>query len=163
MPAADTPSYLPSENPRIPVAQHPFRHFLPVQIRFSDIDMLGHLNNNVYLSFMDLAKLDYFQTIAGTQMRLTDIRLVVVHIDCDFLMPAYFTDQLQVWTAITHIGDRSLTIEQRIIDAPSGQIKCIGRTIMAGFDPATASGATLDQRWVDAAIAFEQHPLTQAK
>ena len=31
-----------------------FRHTLPLQLRFNDIDLLGHVNNSVYFSFYDL-------------------------------------------------------------------------------------------------------------
>ena len=56
-------TYLPSDNPKVPAAEFPFRHHQPVQMRFTDIDMLGHLNNNVYLTFMDLAKVEYFAAV----------------------------------------------------------------------------------------------------
>ena len=32
-----------------------FRHTMPVQIRFSDVDQFGHMNNSVYFSLYDLA------------------------------------------------------------------------------------------------------------
>ena len=33
-----------------------FRHTLPLQLRFNDIDLLGHVNNSVYFSFYDAGK-----------------------------------------------------------------------------------------------------------
>ncbi|MDE6050343.1 MAG: acyl-CoA thioesterase, partial [Paramuribaculum sp.] len=97
-----TPSLLPSDNPRVPAAEHPFRHAVDVQTRFTDIDILGHVNNNVYLSMMDLAKVSYFEAITEGQMTIRDIRAVVVNINCDFFEPSYFNEPLQVWTAVTH-------------------------------------------------------------
>ena len=40
-----------------------FHHSIPVQIRFNDIDMLGHVNNTVYFSFFDLGKARYFEEV----------------------------------------------------------------------------------------------------
>ena len=40
-----------------------FRHTLPLQLRFNDIDLLGHVNNSVYFSFYDLGKARYFETV----------------------------------------------------------------------------------------------------
>ena len=48
--------YPASQNPRVPEASQPYRHITPVQLRFNDIDMLGHINNNAYLEFMAWAK-----------------------------------------------------------------------------------------------------------
>lgn len=153
------PTYLPSDNLRVTPATVPFRHCTDVQTRFTDIDMLGHINNNVYLSFMDLAKIDYFTAIGNGQLDIADIRTVVVHIDCDFVAPSYFGEQLQVWTTIVHVGQKSVTLEQRVVNAASGQTKCVGRTVMAGFDPATASGAPIDPHWLEAAATYEERPL----
>lgn len=160
MTAIIKPTYLKSDGERVPKTDYPFRHCLPVQTRFSDIDVLGHLNNNVYLTFMDLAKIDYFTAIdPSINNSLQNIDMVVVHIDCDFIAPSYFGEQLEVWTAVTRIGARSVTLEQRIINASTGQTKCVGRTVMAGFDPATAKGMPINPRWADAAERFEDRTL----
>ena len=42
----------PCGNEKVPQPQCPFRHLTEVQTRFNDFDMLGHLNNSVYLQFM---------------------------------------------------------------------------------------------------------------
>ena len=110
------PSYLPSSNPRVPEAVHPFRHCLPVQMRFSDIDMLGHLNNNVYLIFMDLAKIEYFGAINGKPVTANELCMVVANINCDFVAPSFLGNALEVWTQVTHIGEKSVKLEQRIVD-----------------------------------------------
>ena len=150
---------LPSDNPKIPPAQFPFHHCLPVQMRFTDIDMLGHLNNNVYLSFMDLAKVSYFSDVLPDGMNWHDIHAVVVHISCDFYSPSYFNESLEVWTTVTSVSTHSFKMEQRIINATSGATKCIGYTVMAGFDPATAKGQAIDREWVERVSAYEGRKL----
>lgn len=153
------PTLPPPSGPRVPEPEKPFRHWLDVQTRFTDIDMLGHINNNVYLTFMDLAKLRYFADMAGRPVEAADLHLVVVNINCDFIAPAYLDEQLRVWTTIVRVGNRSITLEQRIVNADSGETKCLARTVMAGFDPATATGAPLDRHWLELAEAYEQRPL----
>lgn len=150
------PTLIPSDNPRVPECAHPFRHALDLQSRFTDVDMLGHINNNVYLSFMDLGKLDYFAAISGGKAGVRDIRAVVVNVNVDFYEPSYFGEPLRVWTAVSRIGERSFTIEQRIVDPVTGHTKCIGSTTLAGFDPATARGAELDEVLVKAVEKFER-------
>ena len=43
-----------------------FRHTMPVQIRFSDVDQFGHVNNSVYFSLYDLAKTTYIKDVLGS-------------------------------------------------------------------------------------------------
>ena len=39
---------------------------MPVQIRFSDVDQFGHMNNSVYFSLYDLAKTTYIKDVLGS-------------------------------------------------------------------------------------------------
>lgn len=152
-------TYLPSDNPKVPAAEFPFRHHQPVQMRFTDIDMLGHLNNNVYLTFMDLAKVEYFAAVLPEGMDWRSINAVVVHIACDFYAPSYFNESLVVWTTVTSVSTHSFKMEQRIVNSVTGQTKCIGHTVMAGFDPKTATGRAIDRTWVAAVEAYEHRSL----
>ena len=40
-----------------------FRHQLPLQIRWNDVDQFGHVNNGVFFQFYDTAKTDYIATV----------------------------------------------------------------------------------------------------
>lgn len=152
-------TFLPSDNPKVPASQYAFHHCLPVQMRFTDIDMLGHLNNNVYLTFMDLAKVSYFSDVLPEGMDWKSINAVVVHISCDFYTPSYFNESLEVWTTVTSVSTHSFKMEQRIVNSSTGQTKCIGYTVMAGFDPATAKGTAIDRHWVECVEKYENRKL----
>lgn len=153
-------NYLSSSNPRVPAAAHPFRHCTKVQTRFSDIDLLGHLNNNAYLSIMDLAKIRYLQATAPERYKHNlDVKAVVVHIDCDFYSPAYFDEPLEVWTTIGCCSEKSFTVEQRMINAETGETKCITHTVMAGFDPKLRKGIPIDPEWIESVGKWEQRDI----
>ncbi len=108
-------------NSRIPEAQFPYRHRVPVQIRFNDIDLFGHLNNSIYLQFMDLAKMRYFsQFMEGGKFSTEDLELVVVNINCNFYSPTYIHEELEVFTATASISNKSLTLEQRVVNKTTG-------------------------------------------
>ena len=61
-----------------------FKHVTPVQIRFSDVDQYGHMNNSVYFSLYDLAKTSYFREVFG-EKEWQDFSVVVANINADFL------------------------------------------------------------------------------
>ncbi len=50
-----------------------FRHSAPMQIRFNDVDVLGHMNNTVYFTLYDTAKADYFAAVRGEKLSLIHI------------------------------------------------------------------------------------------
>ena len=143
-----------STNPRVPEPSHPFRTVLPVQIRFNDIDFLGHVNNEMYFAYMDLAKVRYFQEILG-KLNWRALNAVIANINCDFFAPTTIDEQICVVTAITHIGESSFGMEQRVIDIDTGEVKCIARIVMVTIDPKTGHSAPVDPEWVRAVEEYE--------
>ena len=148
-----------SSNPRVPVPEFPFRHEVPLQIRFNDIDLLGHLNNAVYIQFFDLGKSRYFQDVMPEGVDWRHINIVVANINCDFFAPTYITEPIAVLTTITHLGEKSFALEQRIVNSDNGEVKCIAKTIMVGFDMTTGKSAPIDPKWVEALEKYEQRKL----
>lgn len=148
-----------SSNPRVPVPEFPFRHEVPLQIRFNDIDLLGHLNNAVYIQFFDLGKSRYFQDVMPEGVDWRHINIVVANINCDFFAPTYITEPIAVLTTITHMGEKSFALEQRIVNSDNGEVKCIAKTIMVGFDMTTRKSAPIDPKWVEALERYEQRKL----
>ena len=142
----------------IPEPKFEFRHRTPVQIRFNDIDMFGHLNNSVYLQFADLAKMRYFMQFMVGKFDPMRLGLVVANINCDFYHPAYVQEKLEVLTQVVSIATSSLVMEQRIVNA-DGQVKCICTTIMVSFDPRTATSVPVTDQWRADLAEFEGREL----
>lgn len=152
-----------STNPRVPVPSHPFRHAVPVQLRFNDIDMLGHLNNAVYMTLFDLGKAHYFPEVMPEVVNLEHINIVVVNINCNFFAPAYIKERLAVLTRVDSISVHSFTMEQRVVNVDTGEVKCAAHVVMAGFDPATATGLPIQQEWIDGLCRYEGRDLRVKK
>ena len=113
-----------------------FRHALPVQIRFNDVDQYGHMNNSSYFSLYDLAKTSYLRDVFGNK-DWHHIGIVVANINADFLAPVFFSDDLIIETTVIHLGHKSFTLLQRAVNKASGVLKCQCRTVMVGYDVAT--------------------------
>ena len=107
-----------------------FHHTYPVQLRFSDVDQLGHVNNSVYFSLYDLAKTAYLSAVLGEGMNYRHSSLVIANINANFFVPVFFTDQIAVETATIHLGHKSFTLLQRAVCAVTGEVKCECRTVM---------------------------------
>lgn len=143
-------------NEKVPAAVRPYRHIIPVQTRFNDFDMLGHLNNSIYLQFMDLGKVRYFETASGAPLDMSGIAVVIVNININFFSPAMMHEQLAVATQCIKISQRSFILEQRVVNAETGDVKCVATTVMAAFDRKTMGSAPLDPQWAADLARFEQ-------
>lgn len=136
-----------------------FKHKLPVQIRFNDIDSLGHVNNAIYLSYFDLGKAAYFQTIRKQIIDWTKIDVVVANINIDYHAPTYMHEKLEVRTKITGLGNKSMKMLQYLINIETGELKSSCRTVMVGFHPENKISQLITDDWRNAIHDYEGLPL----
>ena len=142
----------------IPEPQFEFYHHIPVQIRFNDVDLFGHLNNSVYVEFFDMGKLLYFMQFMGGHFEKQASVPVVATINCTFCTPTYIDDRLEVYTAVASIGEKSLVLEQRIIDS-NKNVKCIATTHMVNVDAKTGRPVPVTDEWRKAISEYEHREL----
>ena len=114
-----------------------FGHRVPLQIRFNDIDILGHLNNTVYFSFLDTGKAYFFKDILGDRMDFRKVETVIANVDCAYVAPIYFGEKIEVRTRCSGMHDKSFRLQQVIVESDTGQLKAAAETVMVSFDPVT--------------------------
>jgi len=125
-----------------------FKTTLPIQIRFNDIDALGHINNNAYFSYFDLGKTVYFEKIKGSSViSWIDGLIVVAHIEVDFFSPIYYRETITVDTKITKLGDKSGVFLQQIRNVKNGEIKCRCKSVFVCYNAATQSSIAIPDVW----------------
>ena len=117
-------------------------HKLDLQIRFNDIDQMGHVNNAVIMEFFDLGK-DHFFRARGLPPEEGDFTVMVVHYEVDFRSQIHKTDAIAVETDVERIGNKSLTVLQRIVEQGTGRLCAECRTVMAGYRRSTAASDTI--------------------
>ncbi len=139
-----------------------FKHTLPLQIRFNDVDKFGHINNSIYLSFYDLGKTEYFASVCPNVDWEKDA-IVVVHIDVDFISQIFSTDHVSVQTAVTSIGTKSFELAQQVISNDTKEVKCVCRSVMVTYDLIAHKSKPLNEEWIEAICAYEGKDLRKKK
>lgn len=132
-------------------------HKLPLQLRFNDIDILGHLNNTVYFSLYDLGKAKYMEEAGLREPGPAAPSSVIADIHCTYLKPIHYGDEIFVTTQCTSIGEKSFVLEQELVDA-EGEVRSKCRTVMVYIDLATGASAPVPQSYRDKIKAFEIEP-----
>lgn len=149
---------MPKMNPADLPSPSEFPLRTDLQMRFNDIDILGHLNNTVYFSFYDTGKAYYLEAIEaaqGGEMNWRRVESVMVNVDCAFMEPVYFGTELEVVTRCESLGERSITLFQMLLDKKTGHIKSVCRSVMVSIDPDTKQSVPLPQKWICGVRAFE--------
>jgi len=133
-----------------------FQHETSVQIRFKDIDLMGHVNNATIQEYFDLGRMHYLRQIFGERLFKSVDTLIIASIATDFMVPVLLHDQVAVRTAIVHIGNKSLKMEQQIVDVVNGSVKAICQSVMVGVNKDSGNATPIVQEWRDAIGQMEQ-------
>ena len=107
-------------------------HSLPIQIRFNDVDQMGHVNNAVIMEYFDLRKSTCFSA-AGLPPEEGDFTVMIVHLEVDFVAQIHYHDRIEVLTHVVRFGTKSLTVEQQVVLSDSRQVCAKCTTVMSGY------------------------------
>lgn len=132
-----------------------FYHKEDVQIRFNDVDVLGHVNNAIQLNYFDYGKMKYFETLKKNRMNWGESDLVIVNLNVDFYAPIFMKDQIVVKTKVCEIGKKSVKLLQVLFDEKQNQLKSICQSVMCGFDINTNTSVLISDEWRILIQSFE--------
>lgn len=132
-----------------------FHHRLPLQIRFNDIDLLGHVNNTVYLSLYDTGKARYMESVSHGNIDFRRIENVIANIDCAFRKPIYFEQKIDCLTRVITIGEKHIVIQQMLVDRDTDEVHSLCETVMVYVDVKTLHPVEVPEEWVKRLTDFE--------
>ena len=109
------------------------RFLTDVQMRFRDIDGMGHVNNAVFLTYTELARTQFYMELARKE-RLEEIDFILAHIDIDFESQAVWGDQIRIAVWPSKIGTSSFTLSYEISDRRSRRILARAKSVLVSYD-----------------------------
>ncbi len=123
-----------------------YRHVLPLQIRFNDVDKFGHVNNTVYFQFYDTTKTDYFASVCqGVDWER--VAIMVVRIEAEFLAQVKADSHIAGRTRVVKIGNKSFHLEQDLIDTDTQEVKSRCLSVMVLYDLEHQHTIPLPDEW----------------
>jgi len=124
-----------------------FKFKRPVQIRFRDLDALGHVNNAVYITYFEMAREGYVKAIklATDESAEASERFpfIIAEITCTFLAPVMLDTDLVVYLRTSRIGNSSFDFEYLLVDEKSNQPMARGRSVQVSYDYAAGKPVPL--------------------
>lgn len=119
-----------------------FRFSVPVQVRFSETDMFGHVNNTVPITYFEFARIEFMKAIGLMQSWLergSAFFPVVADIQVDYAKQVYFDEMLQVFVKVASVGNSSIDVHYWIVNA-DGETCYTGRGAMVQISRETGKG-----------------------
>ncbi|MCI0421576.1 MAG: acyl-CoA thioesterase [Acidobacteria bacterium] len=111
-----------------------FKFSTNIEVRFRDLDALGHVNNAVYLTYFEIARLHYWKQLFGIEA-FDRYSFVVVRAECNYRSPAHSGEMLKVLAKVSELKNSSFIFEYQIVEVQTGRLVADGLTVQACFDP----------------------------
>ncbi|MBR1769051.1 MAG: thioesterase family protein [Bacteroidales bacterium] len=134
-----------------------FYHEKNIQMRFSDLDALNHVNNGFQMHYFDVGRIYYFSDILHRSIDWTDDFLVLVHLELDFIAPIEMGMDVYVQTKTIGFGSKSMKMFQRIIDKNTGEVKSTCFSILSGFNREKQISEPLPEEYITSFLDFENN------
>ncbi len=132
-----------------------YSHVTPVQIRFNDIDIMGHVNNAVHQYYYDYARLQYFRDVFGRLISWNEQALILASIHVNYKEPIGLDEQIEVHTRITRIGNKSIGMAQKIVNTQTGTVKSYSESVLVGYDRKKEATFSIPREWRERISWFE--------
>ncbi len=120
----------------------PFRYSLRIDVRFSDTDAMGHVNNATYLSYFEMARAGYYRTVTGSTFGIGstshDQSFILAEARVTYASPVLFGEPLICECRVGWMGRSSFSIEYRLVAeaSPFGTARLVahGESVQVMYD-----------------------------
>lgn len=111
-----------------------YAHFVPVTVRWGEMDALGHVNNSVFFRYSEDGRIDYIGKIAGQRPAGGGTGPILADIRCSFLQQLRYPAEVEIATRTARIGRSSLHIEQALFCRDEADAIAAYQAVVVWFD-----------------------------
>lgn len=129
-----------------------FRYVTEVPVRFRDIDPMNHVNNALYVTYVEQARAEYYEDVIG--LTLGEADTVLAHLEVDYVEPIELGDVVEVRMRTEELGTSSLpmTYELRV----DGDVVATAETVQVAFDRDSGEPVPVPEEWRERIESFER-------
>ena len=110
-----------------------FRFAISLEVRFRDLDALGHVNNAVYLTYFEIVRTHYWKHLFGLPPA-QNWGFVMVRTECNYRSPALLGETIDIKTRVSSLKNSSFTFEYRLTESQTGRLIANGLSVQACYD-----------------------------
>ena len=114
------------------------------RVRFRDMDPMGHVNNAVFLTYIESARVAFLQHL-GAATTLEDMSIIVARIEIDFRAPVGFGDEVDVSVRASRFGGKSFDLDYEL--RVGGEVVAEAKSVLVAYDYGQGQAVELPDEW----------------
>jgi len=103
-----------------------------IQIRYADLDALGHVNNSNYLTYFEIARVHYFNALLGKDWDWRNKGMILANSSLEFLKPLLIQHEAEVKISTLSVGTKSFELYYEI--SVDDVVFCSGKSVIVAFN-----------------------------
>jgi len=117
---------------------------------------MGHVNNSVYFTYLEIARTKYWEEIVKWDWKQTGI--VIAHAELDYIQPILMNDKIAIHVKTSRIGETSFDLDYQIVKIKGNEevICSKGKTVCIAIDYATKRPTAIPIAEKQKMVGFEQ-------
>ncbi len=131
-----------------------FKNVLRIQVRFSDVDMMGHVSNTIYQTYYDSGKVNYFDEVK-LDMDFVNIGVVGASVSIEYLKPIFMKTRILVKSRVSVLGHKSMTMEHQLVNEQTDEILSTCKAVLVCFAIKDQVSIPIPQHWRDNILAYD--------
>ncbi len=147
-------------SPAVPPSLKGVPFIYRTEVRFRDLDVLGHVNNSVYLNYFESTRLAYYTELMDVPLEKIDI--ILAEITVKYHAPAFYNDRLAIGARVASIGNKSFTMEYKAVRESDDKLIASARSVLVAYDYATGRTTPVTDRFraivVERQGSFDSNP-----
>jgi acyl-CoA thioester hydrolase len=107
---------------------------VPLDVRWRDLDPMGHVNNAVFLTYLERARVEYHRSMSRAALDTRSFRFIIARIEIDYLAPVTLNDQVVCRIGVVEWGAKSFVFRYELA-APGGErVFARARSVQVCYD-----------------------------
>jgi len=136
-----------------------YRHRTTLQVRFRDIDAFKHVNNAVFFSYVEQARIRYLLDVLEPDRPFDRLPLILARVELDFRSPIQFGEDVEVETQVDRIGRSSIAMSHRMTAGADHRLVGEAQSVLVTYDYAIARPMPVPDEWRRRIGEHEGRPL----
>jgi acyl-CoA thioester hydrolase len=114
------------------------------RVRFRDLDAMGHVNNAVFLTFIESARIGLLQHL-GAAATLEEMSIIVARIEIDFRAPVGFGEEVEIAVRASRFGGKSFDLDYELrVDR---HVVAEAKSVLVGYDYGKGEAVEIPGEW----------------
>jgi acyl-CoA thioester hydrolase len=133
------------------------KHVTPIQLRFKDIDALGHVNNANHLSYFELARIRFFDEAIGGEIDWEKAGMILARVTIDYKAPVYLKDEIFVETHFVKSGTTSFELGYQLMRKEKNgdlTLTAAGTSVIVCYSYADKKPIPVPTEWLEKMLPF---------